>query len=125
MTREISQVITKRKEEKTVERGKNNKNIITITMDEDLKIKITVEGLWNGKDRHRIGRMLLREMRTALYKEKKVRKQADQKTEKVKIVDPTEQKRMEGLKKYWAAKKLKKLEEEKDNVRGQRKPESK
>ena len=104
-----------------MERGKNNqKNIITITKDvESNKIEIICEGLWNGKDRHRISRMLLREMRVALYKEKQVRKQADQETNKVKIVDPIEQKRTEGLKKYWAAKKEKKLEEENKNVRGQ------
>ena len=109
-----------------MKRGKNNKNIITITKDEESnKIEIFCEGLWTGKDRHRISRMLLRAMRVAAYKERQVRKQADQETKKAKIVDPTEQKRMEGLKKYWAAKKLKKLEEEKKNVRGQRKQKSK
>lgn len=70
--------------------------------------------------------MLLREMRTAAYKERQIRKQADQEANKTKIVDPIEQKRMEGLKKYWAAKKENKLkEEEKKNVRGQPKQKSK
>jgi hypothetical protein len=62
--------------------------------------------------------MLLRAMRTATYKEKQVRKQADQ-ADKPKSVDPIEQKRLAGLKAYWAAKKEKKLEEEQKNVRGQ------
>ena len=39
-------------------------------------------------------------MRTAAYKERQIRKQADQEIKKEKIVDPIEQKRMEGLKKY-------------------------
>ena len=97
-----------------MKRGEINRvNKIVIIRDEgSKKIKIEVIGLWTGKDRHRISRMLLREMRTAAYKERQVRKQADQETKKVKIVDPTEQKRMEGLKKYWAAKKEKKLKEE-------------
>ena len=113
MISEILPVIIKREEEITVIRGKSNKNIITITKDEKSnKIEIFCEGLWTGKDRHRISRMLLREMRTAAYKERQVRKQADQEIKKEKIVDPIEQKRMEGLKKYWAAKKEKKLKEE-------------
>jgi len=62
--------------------------------------------------------MLLRAMRTAAYQERQLRKQADQEA-KPKSVDPIEQKRLAGLKAYWAAKKLKKLEEEKKNVRGQ------
>ena len=99
---------------------RGNKDKIVITKDEVGKIKVEVEGLWTGKDRHRISRMLLREMRSAAYKEKQFRKQADQ-ADKPKIVDPIEQKRIEGLKAYWAAKKKKKLEEEKNNVRGQRK----
>ena len=100
-------------------RGKKPK--IVITKDEEFgKINVEVEGMWTGKDRIRIGRMLLRAMRTAAYQERQVRKQADQ-ANKPKVVDPIEQKRIEGLKKYWAAKKKKKLEEEKNNVRGQQK----
>jgi len=106
-----------------VERGKEDK--IVITRDEVSKVpKVQVEGLWTGRDRNRIGRMLLRAMRTAAYKERQVRKQADLKA-KPKSVDPIEQKRLAGLKAYWAAKKLKKLEEEKKNVRGQRKQKTK
>ena len=87
--------------------------IVIIRDEGSEKIKIEVIGLWTGKDRHRIGRMLLREMRTAAYKERQVRKQADQEINKVEVFEPIEQKRMVGLKKYWAAKKLKKSEEEK------------
>jgi len=102
-----------------VKRGKEDK--IVITRDEVSKQpKVTVEGLWTGRDRNRIGRMLLRAMRTAAYKERQSRKQADQ-ANKPKIIDPIEQKRLAGLKAYWAAKKEKKLEEEKKNVRGQQK----
>lgn len=103
-----------------MERGENNStNIITITKDEESKkIEVNVSGLWNGKDRHRISRMLLREMRSATHKEIQVRKQADLTTE-------LEKKRLAGLVKARAAKKEKKLEEEKKNVRGQRKPKSK
>ena len=104
-------------------RGKKDKIIITKD-DSSKKIEIICEGLWTGKDRHRIGRMLLKAMRTAAYKEKQFRKQADQ-ASKPKSVDPIEQKRLAGLKAYWAAKKLKKLEEEKKNVRGQSEQKSK
>ena len=106
-----------------MERGKEDK--IIITRDEVSKVpKVQVDGLWTGRDRNRIGRMLLKAMRTAAYKERQVRKQADLKA-KPKSVDPIEQKRLAGLKAYWAAKKLKKLEEEKKNVRGQRKEKTK
>ena len=103
-------------------RGKKNKIVITKAEGSE-KIEVTVEGSWTGKHRIRIGRMLLRAMRTAAYQERQVRKQADQ-ANKPKVVDPIEQKRIEGLKKYLAAKKLKK-EEEKKNVRGQRKERTK
>lgn len=101
-------------------RGK--KDLITITRDEVSKQpRVQVDGLWTGKDRNRIGRMLLRAMRTAAYQERQSRKQADQ-ANKPKIIDPIEKKRLAGLKAYWAAKKEKKLkEEEKKNVRGQQK----
>ena len=101
-----------------MERGKEDR-IVIIRDEVSKQPKVEVIGLWNGKDRHRIGRMLLKEKRTAAYKEKQFRKQADQETKKTKVVDPNKEKRMEGLKKYWAAKKLKKLEEEKKDVRGQ------
>ena len=97
-------------------RGKENRIVIT-KAEGSVKIEVIVEGLWTGRDRNRIGRMLLRAMRTAAYKERQIRKQADQ-ANKPKIVDPIEQKRLAGLKAYWAAKKLKKEEEKKD-VRGQ------
>ena len=100
-----------------MERGKEDK--IVITRDEVSKVpRVQVEGLWTGRDRNRIGRMLLRAMRTAAYKERQVRKQADLKA-KPKSIDPIEEKRLAGLKKYWVAKKEKKLEEGKKNVRGQ------
>ena len=106
---------------------------IVITRDEVSKQpKVIVEGLWTGKDRKRIGRILHREMRRQAQKIIQMHKQADQ-IEKVAIeglkkvadFDPIEQKRLAGLKAYWAAKKLKKLEEEKKNVRGQRKQKTK
>lgn len=106
-------------------RGKEDK-IVIIRDEVSKQPKVTVEGLWSGKDRHRIGRMLLKAMRTASYKERQIRKQADQvkkvkeeELNKLENAKKIEQKRIEGLKKYWAAKKLKKLEEEKKNVRGQ------
>ena len=98
-------------------RGKEDK-ILIIRDEVSGQPKVIVEGLWNGKDRNRIGRMLLRAMRTAAYTERQVRKQADQ-ANKPKEINPIEEKRLAGLKAYWAAKKLKKLEEEKNNVRGQ------
>ena len=99
-----------------MKRGKEDR--ILITRDEvSGQPKVEVEGLWTGRDRNRIGRMLLREMRTAAYEERQLRKQADQEA-KPKSVDPIEQKRLAGLKAYWVAKKLKK-EEERKNVRGQ------
>lgn len=98
-------------------RGKEDK-IVIIRDEVSKQPKVTVEGLWTGRDRNRIGRMLLKAMRTAAYKERQIRKQVDQEN-KTKIVDPTEQKRLAGLKAYWAAKKEKKLEEEKKDVRGQ------
>lgn len=50
-------------------------------------------------------------------------KQADLKA-KPKSIDPIKEKRLAGLKKYWAAKKLRKLEEEKNDVRGHTKQKS-
>jgi hypothetical protein len=94
---------------------------IVITRDEVSKQpRVSVEGLWTGKDRRVISRALHREMRRQAQKIIQMHKQADLKAEP-KSVDPIEQKRLAGLKAYWAAKKLKKLEEEKKNVRGQRK----
>lgn len=103
-----------------MKRGKEDK-IVIIRDEVSGQPKVQVDGLWTGKDRNRIGRMLLRAMRTAAYQERQSRKQADQ-ANKPKVVDLIEQKRLEGLKAYWAAKKEKKLkEEEKKNVRGQQK----
>ena len=98
-------------------RGKKDK-ILIIRDEVSGQPKVEVEGLWTGKDRIRIGRMLLKAMRTAAYQERQFRKQADQ-ASKPKIVDSIEQKRLAGLKAYWAAKKAKKLEEGKNDVRGQ------
>jgi len=87
-------------------------NKIVITKDEDSKKpKVEVEGLWTGWDRRVINRALHRQMRTARNEITLMHKQADL----------IEQKRLAGLEKARAAKKLKKLEEEKKNVRGQRK----
>ena len=95
-------------------RGKEGK--IIITRDEDSKKpKITVEGFWSGKERMIVRRLLPREMRRQAHKYTQNLKQAVTKEKKV---DPIEEKRLAGLKKYWAAKKLKK-EEEKKNDRGQ------
>ena len=86
-------------------RGKKDK-IIIIRDEVSGQPKVTVEGLWTGKDRNRIGRMLLRAMRTAAYKERQIRKQADQEA-KPKSVDPIEQKRLAGLKNIGQLKKKK------------------
>ena len=78
--------------------------------------KVTVEGLWTGKDRRMIGRMLLQEMRREAHKIIQIHKKADL----------IEQKRLEGLAKAREAKRIKKLlEEEKEDVRGQRNSETK
>lgn len=88
-------------------------NKIIITKDEVSKKPIViVEGLWTGWDRLVINRALRRQMRTA----------RNEITLKHKQADLIEQKRLAGLEKAMAAKKLKKLkEEEKKDVRGQRK----
>ena len=92
---------------------------IVIIRDEDSKRPLVkVEGLWTGKDRRIISRTLHREMRRQAQKIIQMHKQADLRAEH-KSVDPIEEKRLAGLKAYWAAKKLKKLEEGKNNVRGQ------
>lgn len=94
-----------------MERGREDKIVVTrnkVTRQPE----VIVEGLWTGKDRNRISRMLLRAMRTAAYQERQTRKQADLTTE-------LEKKRLAGLAKARAAKKEKKLEEENKNVRGQ------
>lgn len=86
---------------------------ITVIRDEESKRpKVTVEGLWSGKDRRMIYRTLLKEMR----------KSANAIIQKHKQADLIEKKREKGLEKAREAKKLKKLkEEESENVRGQRK----
>ena len=97
-----------------MERGKINwKNRITITKDEENKIEISCEGLWNGKDRRIIGRALHREMRSQAYKIIQMHRQADlieEKEEQAKI--ELKQKRIDALAKARAAKKEKKLKEE-------------
>jgi len=96
-----------------MERGKMKwKDKILIIRDEDSgRPKVTVEGLWSGKDRHMINRTLLKEMRRSTNKVIQMHKQADL----------IEEKRVKALEKAREAKKLKKLkEEETENVRGQR-----
>lgn len=120
-------VIIKRKEEKTVKRGEIVwEDKIIITRDKKAKkIEVNVSGLWNGKDRRMISRTLLREMRRAASTIIKEHKKADLKNsqEEQKKVE-LKQKRLDSLEKARAAKKEKKLEEEKNNVRGQRKSKS-
>ena len=88
---------------------------ITIVRDEvSGKPKVTCEGLWSGKDRRMISRMLLKEMRASSNAVKHRHKQADL----------NEKRRKEALEKTRAAKKVKKeLKEESENVRGQSKSE--
>jgi len=107
-----------------LERGKDWIDKIVITRDEvSKKPVVEVEGLWSGKDRRMIYRILLKEMRRQANKIIQMNKQADLKVKeegqgKIDI----KQKRLDALTKARAAKKEKKLkEEEKKNVRGQRK----
>ena len=95
---------------------------ITITRDEvSRKPSVTVEGLWTGRDRLMIGRMLLKAMRKSANEILKQHKQADllaEESGEVKVVVPT---KAEILAKARAAKKLKKeLKEGKEDVRGQK-----
>ena len=96
-----------------MERGKEDKIVITRNK-VSRQPEVVVEGLWSGKDRNRISRMLLRAMRSAAHQERQTRKQAD-------LIAELEKKRLAGLAKARAAKKKKNLEEEKENVRGQSK----
>ena len=73
--------------------------------------KVTCEGLWSGKDRRIIGRMLLKAMRQSSNEVKKKHRQADL----------SEIKRKKALEEARAAKKAKKKLEEEENVRGQSK----
>ena len=93
---------------------------ITIIRDEDSKLpKVTVEGLWSGKDRRMIGRALLKKMRKAANTIIQMHRRADLKVKKEEQSKlDLKQKRLDALAKARAAKKLKK-EEEKENVRGQ------
>lgn len=105
-----------------MERGKQTwENKIVITKDEATKKPlIQTEGLWTGKDRFIINRVLRRQMRKARYEVLKSVKQADQpKQSEDSKKEETKKKRVEALAKAREAKKLKKLEEEKTNVRGQ------
>lgn len=105
-----------------MKRGKIAVEKITIIRDEDSKRpKVTVEGLWSGKDRRMIYRMLLKEMRKSSNQTKIAIKEADLSEKKQLMIDTIEKKRLEGLKKSRDAKKDKKKEEELENVRGQRK----
>ena len=106
-----------------MERGKDWIDKIMITRDEvSKKPVVIVEGLWSGKDRRMIYRTLLKEMRRQANKIIHMHKQADLKVKKEgQSKDDIKQKRLDALTKARAAKKLKKLEEEKKDVRGQRK----
>ena len=108
-----------------MERGKDWTDKIIIFRDEVSKLpKVTVEGLWSGKDRRMIGRTLLKEMRRSANQVKQMFRQADLKEsqeEQTKL--DIKQKRLDALAKARLAKKEKKLkEEEKKDVRGQSKP---
>ena len=103
-----------------MERGKITwVNKIVIIRREGSKVPeiTTCEGLWSGKDRRAIYRMLLREMRKSSNERKKLIKEADKQLK----IDVIEKKRLDGLKKPRDAKKADKKEEEGKNVRGQRK----
>lgn len=97
---------------------------ITIVRDGESRLpKVTVEGLWSGKDRRMIGRALLKQMRKAANTIIQMHKRADSinREEEDKKLELTK-KRIDALAKARAAKKEKKLkEEEKKNVRGQQK----
>lgn len=98
-----------------MERGKITwKDEIIITRDVVTKLpKVTVEGLWTGKDRRIIGRALHREMRRQAYKIIQMHREADlidQKKEDEKLL--LTQKRIDSLAKARLAKKEKKLKEE-------------
>jgi len=106
-------------------RGKEDK-IIIVRDEESKKIKITIEGFWTGKERIIIKRTLPKELRRHAHRYIQNQKRATQVEKKQQEKSELEQKRLAGLKAYWAAKKEKKLkEEEKKNVRGQRKQKSK
>ena len=97
---------------------------IIITRDEVSKQpKVEVEGLWSGKDRRMISRMLYKAMRKSSNVIIQKHKQADLIAikEEIPVVDSVKQKRIDNMAKARAAKKLKKLEEEKKDVRGQSK----
>jgi len=108
-----------------VERGKDWIDKIIIIRDEVSKLpKVTVEGLWSGKDRRMIGRALLKEMRRSSNQVKQMFRQADLIAIKkeIPVVDSVKQKRIDNMAKARLAKKEKKLkEEEKKDVRGQQK----
>ena len=95
---------------------------IVITRDEvSKKPKVEVKGLWTGRDRLMIGRMLLKAMRKSANEILKQHKQADllaKESGEVKVVVPT---KAEILAKARAAKKLKKeIREGNEDVRGQK-----
>ena len=109
-----------------MERGKINwVNKIVVVKDEVSKLpKVTVEGLWSGKDRRMIGRALLKEMRRSSNQVKQMFRQADLIAikEEIPVVDSVKQKRIDNMAKARLVKKEKKLkEEEKEDVRGQQK----
>lgn len=105
-----------------MERGKQTwEDKIVITKDEATKKPIVeVEGLWTGKDRFIINRMLHRNMRKARYDVlKSIKKESPPEQSEGDQKEELKKKRLEALAKAREAKKLKKLEEEKKDVRGQ------
>ena len=97
-----------------MERGKDWIDKIIIIRDEVSKLpKVTVEGLWTGKDRGMISRTLHREMRRAAHIIIQKHKDADllaKQTEEVKV--DTKPSKIDIMAKARAAKKLKKELEE-------------
>ena len=105
-----------------MERGERTwEDKITITREKvSRKPIVTVEGLWNGKDRLMISRMLHKKMRKARYDVLQSIKRATPEPVQEEPKVTTKDKRIAALIKAREAKKLKKLEEGKNNVRGQK-----
>ena len=103
-----------------MKRGKLWEDKIVVTRDEVSKRpKVTCEGMWSGKDRRMINRMMLKAMRVSSNESKKIYKKAVLAEENSKA-DSIKMKKVEALKLARAAKKAKKVlkEEELNNDRG-------
>lgn len=95
---------------------------ITIIRDEVSKRpKVTCEGLWSGKDRGMIGRMLLKEMRKSSNKIIQAHKQADLKEQSEEIIEEKPKEPTRIVKETVKRKTFKRRNVK--NVRGQRKSE--